>query len=256
MQNRKELLFQSNGLKREKDLHLWENEPQMIIETKGLKKVFQSSDIQTVALGGINLRIEEGEFTSIMGPSGCGKSTLLHLLGMIDDATDGEYFFMGKKVSRLSEKEKHLMRKEHIGFVFQNFNLIEDLTLWENIELPLIYQGMKKSERKKRVGEVVDMLEISHRKDLLPVQLSGGQQQRVAVARAIVGRPRLLLADEPTGNLDSMHGEELMNRLNELNKEGMTIVMVTHSQHDASYSHRIVHLFDGYIINENLNRPR
>ncbi|MBN2616651.1 MAG: ABC transporter ATP-binding protein [Bacteroidales bacterium] len=227
-----------------------------MIETKELKKVFQSSDIQTVALGGINLSIEEGEFTSIMGPSGCGKSTLLHLLGMIDDATDGEYTFMGKKVSRLSEKEKNRMRKENIGFVFQNFNLIEDLTLWENIELPLIYQGIKKSERKRRVSEVIELLEISHRKDLLPVQLSGGQQQRVAVARAIVGRPRLLLADEPTGNLDSMHSEELMNMLNELNKEGMTIVMVTHSQHDASYSHRIVHLFDGFIINENLNRPR
>ncbi|MBN2637672.1 MAG: ABC transporter ATP-binding protein [Bacteroidales bacterium] len=227
-----------------------------MIETKGLHKVFHSSDIQTIALENINLNIEEGEFTSIMGPSGCGKSTLLHVLGMIDDPTKGDYFFMGKNVAKLSEKEKNLLRKKNIGFVFQNFNLIEDLTLWENIELPLIYQGIKKTERKRRVEEVIDRLEISHRKDLLPLQLSGGQQQRVAVARAIVGKPRLLLADEPTGNLDSMHGEELMNMLNELNKEGMTVVMVTHSQHDASYSHRIIHLFDGQIINENLNRHR
>jgi len=239
----------------EKELFLWETSETMI-ETKGLKKVFHSSDIETVALGGIDLRVEDGEFTAIMGPSGCGKSTLLHLLGMIDDPSEGQYFFMDKDVSRLSEKEKNLLRKQHIGFVFQNFNLIEELTLWENIELPLVYQGVKKAERKKRVDEVIDMLEISHRKALLPVQLSGGQQQRVAVARAIVGRPKLLLADEPTGNLDSTHGEELMNLLSELNKEGMTIIMVTHSHHDASYSHRIVHLFDGFIINENMNRSR
>lgn len=241
---------------RKKGLFLWENSTKTMIETKGLKKIFRSSDIETVALGGIDLLVEDGEFTSIMGPSGCGKSTLLHLLGMIDDPTDGDYYFMGQNASKLSEKEKQQLRKKHIGFVFQNFNLIEELTLWENIELPLVYQGVKKAERTKRVNEVIELLEISHRKDLLPVQLSGGQQQRVAVARAIVGRPSLLLADEPTGNLDSMHGEELMNLLNELNKEGMTIVMVTHSQHDASYSHRIIHLFDGFIINENMNRPR
>ena len=161
---------------------------------------------------------------------------------------------MGKDIYRLSEKQITRLRKQNIGFVFQNFNLIDELSLLENIELPLIYQGVKRTERKKRVMEVIDRLEISHRKDLLPVQLSGGQQQRVAVARAIVTRPRLLLADEPTGNLDSMHGEDVMNILNELNKEGMTIVMVTHSHHDASYSRRIVHLFDGQIINENLNR--
>ncbi len=225
-----------------------------MIEIKQLKKVFISSDIETVALTGINLKVEEGEFMSVMGPSGCGKTTLLNLLGMIDIASSGSYHFKGKDIYRLSEKQITRLRKQNISFVFQNFNLIDELNLWENIELPLIYQGIKKTERKKRVMEVIDRLEITHRKDLLPVQLSGGQQQRVAVARAIVTRPHLLLADEPTGNLDSMHGEEVMNILNELNKEGMTIVMVTHSHHDASYSRRIVHLFDGQIINENLNR--
>ncbi len=225
-----------------------------MIETKQLRKIFKSADIETVALAGIDLKVEEGEFVSVMGPSGCGKTTLLNLLGMIDAATSGVYRFMGKEVFQLNEKQITRLRKQNIGFVFQNFNLIEELSIWENIELPLIYQGIKKSERKRRVREVVDRLEITHRKDLLPVQLSGGQQQRVAVARAIVTKPRLLLADEPTGNLDSMHGEEVMNILDELNKEGMTIVMVTHSHHDASYSRRIVHLFDGQIINENLNR--
>ncbi len=225
-----------------------------MIETKQLKKVFKSADIETVALAGIDLKVEEGEFVSVMGPSGCGKTTLLNLLGMIDVATSGDYFFMGKDVCSLREKQRTHLRKENIGFVFQNFNLIEELSIWENIELPLIYQGVKKSERKRLIMDVIDRLEITHRKDLLPVQLSGGQQQRVAVARAIITRPHLLLADEPTGNLDSMHGEEVMNILDELNKAGMTIVMVTHSHHDASYSRRIVHLFDGQIINENLNR--
>ena len=225
-----------------------------MIETKQLKKVFKSADIETVALAGIDLKVEEADFVSVMGPSGCGKTTLLNLLGMIDMASSGSYRFVGKEVYSLSEKQITRLRKENIGFVFQNFNLIEELSIWENIELPLIYQGIKKSERRRRVTEVIDRLEITHRKDLLPVQLSGGQQQRVAVARAIVTRPHLLLADEPTGNLDSMHGEEVMNILDELNKEGMTIVMVTHSHHDASYSRRIVHLFDGQIINENLNR--
>ncbi len=225
-----------------------------MIETKQLKKVFKSADIETVALAGIDLKVEEADFVSVMGPSGCGKTTLLNLLGMIDVASSGSYRFMEKEVYGLTEKQITRLRKQNIGFVFQNFNLIEELSIWENIELPLIYQGVKKNERKKRVMEVIDRLEITHRKDLLPVQLSGGQQQRVAVARAIVTRPHLLLADEPTGNLDSLHGEEVMNILDELNKEGMTIVMVTHSHHDASYSRRIVHLFDGQIINENLNR--
>ena len=225
-----------------------------MIETKGLKKVFKSGVIQTVALANIDLKVDKGEFMAVMGPSGCGKSTLLNLLGMIDDATEGSYYFLGKDVNRLQEKEKNNLRKQTIGFIFQNFNLIDELSVWENIELPLIYQGVKKAERRKRVDRVIEQLEISHRKDLFPSELSGGQQQRVAVARAIVGEPRLLLADEPTGNLDSMHGEVVMNLLSELNKQGMTIVMVTHSQHDASYCRRIVHLFDGQIINENLNR--
>ena len=225
-----------------------------MIETKGLKKVFKSGVIQTVALTNINLKVEQGEFMAVMGPSGCGKSTLLNLLGMIDDVTEGSYYFMGKDVNQLQEKEKNNLRKNTIGFIFQNFNLIDELSVWENIELPLIYQGVKKTERKIRVNQVIEQLEISHRKDLFPSELSGGQQQRVAVARAIVGGPSLLLADEPTGNLDSMHGEVVMNLLSELNKKGMTIVMVTHSQHDASYCRRIVHLFDGQIINENLNR--
>ncbi len=225
-----------------------------MIETKQLRKVFKSADIETVALAGINLKVEEADFVSVMGPSGCGKTTLLNLLGMIDVASSGSYLFEGKEVYNLKEKQITRLRKQNIGFVFQNFNLIEELSIWENIELPLIYQGIGKAERKRRVIEVIDRLEITHRKDLLPVQLSGGQQQRVAVARAIVTRPHLLLADEPTGNLDSLHGEEVMNILDELNKEGMTIVMVTHSHHDASYSRRIVHLFDGQIINENLNR--
>jgi putative ABC transport system ATP-binding protein len=225
-----------------------------MIETIQLKKVFKSAEVETVALAGIDLKVEEGEFVSVMGPSGCGKTTLLNLLGMIDKASGGNYRFMGKEVYTLRDKQITQLRKQNIGFVFQNFNLIEELSIYENIELPLIYQGIKKAERKKRILEMIDRLEITHRKDLLPSQLSGGQQQRVAVARAIVTRPRLLLADEPTGNLDSMHGEEVMNILDELNKEGMTIVMVTHSHHDASYSRRIVHLFDGQIINENLNR--
>ncbi len=225
-----------------------------MIKTKQLKKVFKSADIETVALAGIDLNVEEGEFVSVMGPSGCGKTTLLNLLGMIDLASSGSYRFMGKEVYGMSDKQITRLRKQNIGFVFQNFNLIEELSIRENIELPLIYQGVKKKERERRVMEVIERLDISHRKDLLPMQLSGGQQQRVAVARAIVTRPHLLLADEPTGNLDSMHGEEVMNILDELNKAGMTIVMVTHSHHDASYSRRIVHLFDGQIINENLNR--
>lgn len=225
-----------------------------MIETKGLKKVFKSGNIQTIALTNINLKVEKGDFMAVMGPSGCGKSTLLNLLGMIDEATEGSYYFMGRDVNRLQEKEKNNLRKRTVGFIFQNFNLIDELSLWENIELPLIYQGVKKGERKKRVNQVIEQLEISHRKDLFPSQLSGGQQQRVAVARAIVSGPSLLLADEPTGNLDSMHGEVVMNLLSDLNKQGMTIVMVTHSQHDASYCRRIVHLFDGQIINENLNR--
>ena len=225
-----------------------------MIVTEGLTKVFDAEDTETVALKNVNLKVEKGDFITIMGPSGCGKTTLLNILGMIDDADSGNYTFLGQEVSRLSEREKTGLRKRNIGFVFQNFNLIDELTVWENIELPLVYLGWKKKARKQRVNELMDQLQISHRKNLFPVQLSGGQQQRVAVARAIVANPSLLLADEPTGNLDSMHGEEVMNLLNDLNKNGTTIVMVTHSQRDATFSRRIIHLFDGQIINENINK--
>jgi putative ABC transport system ATP-binding protein len=225
-----------------------------MIITEGLTKVFDAEDAKTVALKNINLKVEKGDFITIMGPSGCGKTTLLNILGMIDDADSGSYSFLGQEVTRLSEREKTGLRKRNIGFVFQNFNLIDELTVWENIELPLVYLGWKRKKRKQRVDELIAQLQISHRKNLFPLQLSGGQQQRVAVARAIVANPSLLLADEPTGNLDSMHGEEVMNLLNELNKKGTTIVMVTHSQRDATFSRRIVHLFDGQIINENINK--
>jgi len=225
-----------------------------MIITEGLVKVFQASDVETVALKNVSFKVEKGDFVSIMGPSGCGKTTLLNILGMIDNPNDGNYFLFGKNVVELSEREKTELRKRNIGFIFQNFNLIDELTVLENIELPLIYLGWKKKERKARVEETIEKLKISHRKNLFPIQLSGGQQQRVAVARAIVANPPLLLADEPTGNLDSMHGEEVMNILSDLNKEGTSIIMVTHSQRDATYSHRVIHLFDGQIINENLNQ--
>ncbi len=225
-----------------------------MIVTDKLTKVFDAEDAETVALKNVNLKVEKGDFVTVMGPSGCGKTTLLNILGMIDEADSGGYSFLGQEVTKLSEREKTGLRKRNIGFVFQNFNLIDELTVWENIELPLVYLGWKKQARKQRVNELIDQLKISHRKNLFPVQLSGGQQQRVAVARAIVANPPLLLADEPTGNLDSLHGDEVMNLLNDLNKNGTTIVMVTHSQRDATYSRRIIHLFDGQIINENINK--
>jgi putative ABC transport system ATP-binding protein len=225
-----------------------------MIAIEGLIKVFQAEGVETIALKNVSLEIEQGDFVAIMGPSGCGKTTLLNILGFIDNPNAGKYRFLDQEITKLDEKSKTELRKKNIGFIFQNFNLIDELTVWENIELPLIYLGWKKKLRKKRVEEVIDKMSISHRKDLFPIQLSGGQQQRVAVARAVVANPPVLLADEPTGNLDSMHGEEVMNLLNDLNKEGTTIVMVTHSQRDASFSRRTVHLFDGQIINENLNK--
>ncbi len=224
-----------------------------MIDTINICKTFKTGSVETVALKNVNLKVEKGDFIAIMGPSGCGKTTLLNILGTIDEPSSGSYHFFEQDILRLSERQKTEMRKRNIGFIFQNFNLIDELSVYENIELPLIYLGWKKKERAHRVNEVIDQLNISHRKDLFPVQLSGGQQQRVAVARAIVAKPHLLLADEPTGNLDSMHGEEVMTLLNDLNKSGTTIIMVTHSQRDASYSRRIVHLFDGQIINENIN---
>ncbi|HID29145.1 MAG TPA: ABC transporter ATP-binding protein, partial [Desulfobacterales bacterium] len=193
-----------------------------------------------------------GEFVAVMGPSGCGKSTLLNLLGLLDNPTDGEYYFLDQEVSHHSERQRANLRKANIGFVFQSFNLIDELTVYENVELPLLYLSVPSSERKTRVGEVLDQMQITPRKNHFPQQLSGGQQQRVAVARAVVSRPKLILADEPTGNLDSAHGEEVMQSLTDLNEAGTTIVMVTHSPAYAEYAHRIVHLFDGHIVTENI----
>ncbi|MCK5839298.1 MAG: ABC transporter ATP-binding protein [Bacteroidales bacterium] len=207
-----------------------------MIETLELTKTFKTENIKTIALRNINLNVKKGDFIAIMGPSGCGKTTLLNILGMIDNISEGKYLFFGQDISRLSEREKTGIRKRNIGFVFQNFNLIEELTVYENIELPLLYLGWKRKERKKKVEGIIDKMGIGNRKNLFPVQLSGGQQQRVAIARAVVSNPILLLADEPTGNLDSMNGEEVMNMLNDLNKAGTTIIMVTHSRRDASYS--------------------
>lgn len=214
--------------------------------------MYSSSEVETRALVNVNLEIKEGEFVAIMGPSGCGKTTLLNILGLLDKPSKGSYVFMGNDVSNITEKKRSLYRKHNIGFVFQNFNLIEELTVFENVELPLIYMGMKSKERKERVHNILEKMQILHRKYNFPVQLSGGQQQRVAVARAVVGKPTIVLADEPTGNLDSLHGEEVMRLLDEVNKAGTTVIMVTHSQRDASYSNRILRLFDGQIINENI----
>lgn len=225
-----------------------------MIVTEGIIKIFRTDEVETVALKNVSFEVEKGDFVTIMGPSGCGKTTLLNILGLIDDPNTGKYFFFGQDIAKLNERQKTEIRKRNIGFVFQNFNLIDELTVQENIELPLIYLGWKKKARRDRVEELIEKMSISHRKNLFPVQLSGGQQQRVAVARAVVANPPLILADEPTGNLDSMHGEEVMNLLNDLNKDGTTVVMVSHSSRDASYSRRTVHLFDGQIINENLNR--
>ncbi|MBN3035772.1 MAG: ABC transporter ATP-binding protein [Bacteroidales bacterium] len=223
-----------------------------MILTKNLTKIFRTDEVETTALNKVNLEVKEGEFVAIMGPSGCGKSTLLNIIGLLDNPSDGQYYFLEREVSSTSEKQRARMRKENIGFVFQNFNLIDELNVFENVELPLIYLGMNSGERKTRVEEVLEQMQISHRKKHFPLQLSGGQQQRVAVARAIVARPRLILADEPTGNLDSAHGEEVMNLLEGLNQNGTTLVIVTHSQRDADYARRIIHLFDGQIINENI----
>jgi putative ABC transport system ATP-binding protein len=223
-----------------------------MIKTKNLKKIYTTEEVETTALDHVNFEVKKGEFVSIMGPSGCGKSTLLNLIGMLDNPSDGEYHFLGEEVSRYSERKRSNLRKHNIGFVFQSFNLIDELTVHENIELPLLYQKVSGSNRKKRVVGVMEKMQIMHRKNHFPQQLSGGQQQRVAVARAIVGNPKLILADEPTGNLDSTHGEEVMNLLSDLNKAGTTIVMVTHSPAFAEYGNRVVHLFDGHVVTENM----
>jgi len=220
----------------------------LIISTQNMCKIFRTEEVETTALDRINLDVEEGEFVSLMGPSGCGKSTLLHILGLIDNPSDGRYQFLGEEVGSYSESNRASIRKANIGFVFQSFNLIDELTVYENVELPLIYNNSSISERKERTEAVLEKMDMSHRLKHFPLQLSGGQQQRAAVARAIVNSPKLILADEPTGNLDSEHGEEVMNILCQLNDEGSTIVMVTHSEHDASFADRVVQLLDGKIL--------
>jgi putative ABC transport system ATP-binding protein len=219
----------------------------MIIATQSLSKVFCTEEVETTALDGVNLDVQQSEFVSLMGPSGCGKSTLMHILGLVDTPTSGTYQFLGREVSKLSNKERANLRKANIGFVFQSFNLIDELTVYENVELPLIYNNVPASQRKERVDAVLAKMNMAHRLKHFPMQLSGGQQQRVAVARAIVTAPKLILADEPTGNLDSEHGDEVMRLLQQLNHEGSTVVMVTHSEHDASFGNRIVRLLDGKV---------
>ena len=214
-----------------------------MIQIENLSKVFRTSEVETIALNHVNIEVKEGEFVAIMGPSGCGKSTLLNILGLLDNPTEGSYKLLGNEVANLKEKERTRLRKGVIGFVFQSFNLIDELNVFENVELPLTYLGIKASERKERVLEILKRMNLSHRAKHFPQQLSGGQQQRVAIARAVVTNPKLILADEPTGNLDSKNGAEVMNLLTELNKEGTSIVMVTHSQHDAGFAHRVIHLF-------------
>jgi len=223
-----------------------------MISARNLKKVYTTDEVETTALNNVNIDIAAGEFVAIMGPSGCGKSTLLNLMGLLDNPSSGEYRFLDQEVSKHSERQRANLRKANIGFVFQSFNLIDELTVFENVELPLIYLGKPTPERTKRVTEVLENMGIMHRRNHFPQQLSGGQQQRVAVARAIVADPKLILADEPTGNLDSAHGTEVMKLLTQLNESGTTIAMVTHSAHDADYAHRVIHLFDGHIVTENI----
>jgi putative ABC transport system ATP-binding protein len=222
-----------------------------MIKTENLKKVYRAEEVETIALNGVEVDIESGEFVSVMGPSGCGKSTLLNILGLLDTPSDGAYRFNGTDVSNHSERQRASLRKGNIGFVFQSFNLIDELTVYENVELPLLYLNTPSGERKERVEAALDRVQMTHRRGHFPQQLSGGQQQRVAVARAVVADPKLILADEPTGNLDSTNGRQVMNLLAELNEAGTTIVMVTHSPADAEYSGRTIHLFDGKVVSEN-----
>lgn len=221
-----------------------------MIKTVNLQKIFKTEEVQTLALNDVNIEVKEGEFVAIMGPSGCGKSTLLNILGLLDNPTSGEYYLNGTEVSKYTEAQRTNLRKGGIGFVFQSFNLIDELNVYENIELPLLYMGIPSAERKRRVETAMERMAIMHRSKHFPQQLSGGQQQRVAIARAVVANPKLILADEPTGNLDSKNGKEVMELLSELNKEGTTIVMVTHSQHDAGYAGRTINLFDGQVMTE------
>ena len=219
-----------------------------MIRTENLTRIFRTEEVETIALNGVNIEVEDGEFIAIMGPSGCGKSTLLNILGLLDSPTEGKYWLNNEEVGHLKERERTAYRKGRIGFVFQNFNLIDELAVEENVDLQLKYLGVGKAERKERVLEILRKVKLSHRAKHYPHQLSGGQQQRVAIARAVVGKPSIILADEPTGNLDSKNGMEVMQLLSELNEEGTTIVMVTHSKHDATYASRIINLFDGQVV--------
>ncbi len=227
-----------------------------IIRTEQLEMVYRTDEVETLALNNINLSIAQGEFISIMGPSGCGKSTLLNVLGMLDKPSGGRYFFNGTDISQYSEKKRAELRKTHIGFVFQSFNLIDELSVFENVELPLVYLRMDTGARRKKVKQILERMGIAHRAGHYPQQLSGGQQQRVAVARALVADPKVIFADEPTGNLDSVHGDEVMHLLTDLHRAGTTVVMVTHSPHDASFSERTLNLFDGKLISETSNQVK
>lgn len=224
-----------------------------MIRIEQLSKIFRTEEVETSALLKVNTIIEKGDFVAVMGPSGCGKSTLLNIIGLLDNPTEGKYYFDGQEVGHLRESQRTKLRKGNIGFVFQSFNLIDELNVYENVELPMIYLKMKQNERKRLVNEVLERMQMGHRAKHFPQQLSGGQQQRVAIARAVVASPKLVLADEPTGNLDSKNGFEVMELLTELNRSGTTIIMVTHSTHDAGFAHRIINLFDGQVVNENIN---
>ena len=226
-----------------------------MIKTEKLSMLFTTEEVQTKALNEVTLHVEQGEFVAIMGPSGCGKSTLLNILGTLDSPTSGSYFFEGKQVDKMNENQLTALRKNNLGFIFQSFNLIDELTVYENVELPLVYMGIKTAQRKEKVNKVLEKVNLLYRANHYPQQLSGGQQQRVAIARAVVTDCKLLLADEPTGNLDSVNGVEVMELLSELNRQGTTIIIVTHSQRDATYAHRIIRLLDRQIVSENINRP-
>lgn len=223
-----------------------------MINITQLEKIYRTEEVETIALNKLTMEVKDGEFVAVMGPSGCGKSTLLNILGLLDDPDAGSFMFNNIEVAHFNERKRADLRKHNIGFVFQSFNLIDELTVFENVELPLIYTGVKAADRKKKVEEVLDKVQIMHRRNHYPQQLSGGQQQRVAVARAVVNNPKLILADEPTGNLDSSNGNEVMQLLTELNEQGTTIVMVTHSEHDARYSHRIIRMLDGQTVTQNI----
>jgi putative ABC transport system ATP-binding protein len=223
-----------------------------MLQVNNLEKFYKTDEVQTIALNKLSFEVKEGEFVAIMGPSGCGKSTLLNILGLLDSPDGGSFKFNGEEIAGYNERKRSQLRKHNVGFVFQSFNLIDELTVFENVELPLIYTGIKRAERKRRVEEVLEKMQIMHRRNHFPQQLSGGQQQRVAVARAVVNNPKLILADEPTGNLDSTNGNEVMDLLIDLNDAGTTIVMVTHSEHDAKYSHRIIRMLDGQKVTENV----